>query len=106
MQNRIKHAKSRWIRLVSLLMIPVFLFSMEIVQIPKAQAAEITRKFLYVAETGNDYTGNGSSESPYRSIKRAADEETAGGNPLETTDESNDETDETINDDNTEGETE
>jgi hypothetical protein len=59
-------------------MIPVFLFSMEIVQIPKAQAAEITRKFLYVAETGNDYTGNGSSESPYRSIKRAADEATAG----------------------------
>ena len=78
MQNRIKYAKSRWIRLVSLLMIPVFLFSMEIVQIPKAQAAEITRKFLYVAENGNDYTGNGSSGSPYRSIKRAADEATAG----------------------------
>ena len=34
------------------------------------------------------------------------DEETAGGDPLETTDEINNETDEAINDDNTEGETE
>ncbi|MGN0606427.1 MAG: DUF1565 domain-containing protein, partial [Oscillospiraceae bacterium] len=33
---------------------------------------------IYVAENGNDYTGNGSSENPYRSIKKAADEATAG----------------------------
>lgn len=46
--------------------------------IPKAEAAEISGRLIYVAENGNDYTGNGSSESPYRSIKKAADEATAG----------------------------
>lgn len=35
-------------------------------------------RLIYVAENGNDYTGNGSSENPYRSIKKAADEATAG----------------------------
>ena len=44
----------------------------------QAQAADISGRVLYVAENGNDNTGNGSSESPYRSIKKAADEATAG----------------------------
>ena len=44
----------------------------------KAEAAEISGRVLYVAENGNDFSGNGSSENPYRSIKKAAEEATAG----------------------------
>lgn len=43
-----------------------------------AHAADISGNVLYVAENGNDFTGNGSSGNPFRSIKKAADEATAG----------------------------
>lgn len=41
------------------------------------EAADISGKIIYVSEDGNDFSGNGSSGSPYRSIKKAADEATA-----------------------------
>lgn len=44
----------------------------------KAEASEISGRLLYVSEKGNDFTGNGSSDNPYRSIKKAASEATAG----------------------------
>ena len=59
-------------------MIPMMFFSMGTMNIPEAEAVETAERLIYVAENGNDYIGNGSSESPYRSIKKAADEATAG----------------------------
>lgn len=57
----------------------VFLFqSINIIDLPETEAADISGRVLYVAENGNDYTGNGSSGNPYRSIKKAAAEATAG----------------------------
>lgn len=44
----------------------------------RVDAADGGGRTIYVSETGNDYTGNGSSGSPYRSIKKAAGEATAG----------------------------
>ena len=48
------------------------------VPLPQVKAADISGRIIYVAENGSDQTGNGSSGSPYRSIKKAADEATAG----------------------------
>ena len=72
--------RSFWRTLVSLSLVTSLLVptaGMGLGALPTA-AADVTRRTLYVAENGNDYTGNGSSESPYRSIKKAADEATAG----------------------------
>ncbi|MBQ8914054.1 MAG: DUF1565 domain-containing protein, partial [Lachnospiraceae bacterium] len=52
--------------------------NLSILPLPQVKAADISGRIIYVAENGNDYTGNGSSGSPYRSIKKAADEATAG----------------------------
>ena len=65
--------------LLSLLTVPAMLCpDMGIVNVPHASAGDISGRVIYVAENGNDYTGNGSSASPFRSIKKAADEATAG----------------------------
>ncbi|MBR7039795.1 MAG: carbohydrate-binding protein [Oscillospiraceae bacterium] len=72
--------RSFWGTLVSLSLVTSLLAptaGMGLGALPTA-AADVTRRTLYVAENGNDYTGNGSSERPYRSIKKAADEATAG----------------------------
>lgn len=34
------------------------------------EAADISGTSIYVAETGNDFSGDGSSGNPYRSIKK------------------------------------
>lgn len=47
-----------------------------VINVTEVKAVETNERFIYVAENGNDYTGNGSSGSPYRSIKKAADEVT------------------------------
>lgn len=73
-----ENAQCLWTRLLSLILIPILFFNMGIISAPEAEAVETNDRFLYVAENGNDYTGNGSSESPYRSIKKAADEATPG----------------------------
>ena len=52
--------------------------SLIIPPLPHINAADISGRIIYVAENGNDYTENGSSGSPYRSIKKAANEATAG----------------------------
>ncbi len=78
MKNETITTKRRWIRVVSLLMVPLLLFQMGIIRAPRSEAEEIIGRVLYVAENGNDYTGNGSSGSPYRSIGKAAAEATAG----------------------------
>jgi len=52
--------------------------SLSILPLPQVKAVDISGRIIYVAENGSDYTGNGSSGSPYRSIKKAADEATAG----------------------------
>ena len=65
--------------LLSLLTVPALLMpNAGIVKLTEAKAAEISGRVLYVAENGNDAGGNGSSQSPYRSIKKAAAEATAG----------------------------
>ena len=65
--------------LLSLAMVPMLLAPYNgIARLSSARAADVSGRVLYVAENGNDYTGNGSSESPYRSIKKAAEEATAG----------------------------
>jgi hypothetical protein len=65
--------------LLSLLTVPALLMpNAGIVKLTEAKAAEISGRVLYVAENGNDSGGNGSSDNPYRSIKKAADETTAG----------------------------
>ena len=61
-----------------LLLIPVFLLNIGIIKLPAAKAAGTNERFIYVAENGNDYSGNGSSGSPYRSIGKAAEEATPG----------------------------
>ena len=73
-----ENAQCLWTRLLSLVLIPILFFNMGIISAPEAEAVKTNDRFLYVAENGNDYTGNGSSESPYRSIKKAADEATPG----------------------------
>ena len=73
-----------WRRLLSLVAVPALFFNMGvindvgIVNIPEVKAVETNERFIYVAENGNDSTGNGSSGSPYRSIKKAANEATPG----------------------------
>lgn len=44
----------------------------------KPQTVTAIENFIYVSESGNDYSGNGSSENPYRTIGKAASEATAG----------------------------
>ena len=76
-----KNAKPHYQRgiLLSLFTIPALLMpNTDIVNLTAAEAAEISGRVLYVAENGNDSSGNGSSQSPYRSIKKAAAEATAG----------------------------
>ncbi|MBQ1463427.1 MAG: carbohydrate-binding protein [Ruminococcus sp.] len=67
------HPKGQYGKLLSLLLIPALAMNMGIICAPEAHAAETNGKFIYVAENGNDFSGNGSSGSPYRSIKKAAD---------------------------------
>ncbi|MBE6853216.1 MAG: carbohydrate-binding protein [Ruminococcus sp.] len=78
LKKETRKSEHRWIRLVSLLMVPLLLCNMGIINVTRAEADAINRRLIYVAENGNDYTGNGSSGSPYRSIKKAAGEATAG----------------------------
>ncbi len=63
---------------LSLFLAMALFFNMSIISVPKAEASETIGRFIYVAENGNDYTGNGSSENPYRSIKKASGEATPG----------------------------
>ncbi|MBR1898935.1 MAG: DUF1565 domain-containing protein [Oscillospiraceae bacterium] len=63
--------------LMSLFLIPALVFqSMGPVHPIRTRAADT--RTLYVAENGNDSTGNGSPDNPYRSIKKAAEQATAG----------------------------
>ncbi len=78
MGKKIKNSEKYFKKILSLTMIPMMFFSMGTMNIPEAEAVETAERLIYVAENGNDYIGNGSSESPYRSIKKAADEATAG----------------------------
>ena len=73
-----RNLKWQWKRLLSIFLIPIFFFNLGIINVPRAKAIETNARFIYVAENGNDYTGNGSSGNPYRSIKKAADEATPG----------------------------
>ena len=63
--------------LMSLFLIPALVFqTMGPVHSIRTRAADT--RTLYVAENGNDSTGNGSPDNPYRSIKKAAEQATAG----------------------------
>ena len=66
--------------LLGIFMIPSLLFQPVGTMMPHiyVRAAEQGGRTIYVSESGNDFTGNGSSENPYRSIKKAADAATAG----------------------------
>ena len=77
-KKEIVKSKHRLTSMLSLIIVPVLIINIGIINVTKAEAAEIIRRFIYVAENGNDYTGNGSSSNPYRSIKKAADQATAG----------------------------
>lgn len=76
MGKAIKIPKYNFGKILSLLVVPVLFLNMSIVHIPKAEA--VSERVIYVSTTGNDYSGNGTSENPYRSIRKAADEATAG----------------------------
>ena len=78
MKTTIQTNRNHWTRWLCLILIPIFLLGTGVIEIPEAAAAETNSRFLYVAENGNDYTGNGSSGSPYRSLQKAASEATAG----------------------------
>lgn len=78
MKKSVSDSQKQWKRLLSIFMVSILLFNVCIIVPPEAKAAETNGRFLYVAENGNDSSGNGSSENPYRSIKKAADEATAG----------------------------
>ena len=67
-----KDRKKRHGKMLSLLLIPLLSLNMGSISAPEVHAAETNGKFIYVAENGNDFSGNGSSGSPYRSIKKAA----------------------------------
>ena len=77
-----RKAKSRQHKgfLLGIFMIPSLLFQPVSTMMPHiyVNAADGGGRTIYVSETGNDFTGNGSSESPYRSIRKAAGEATAG----------------------------
>lgn len=73
-----KFSKCNWRKLLSLILIPVLCLNLGIINVSETKAADITERFIYVATTGNDFSGNGSSENPYRTIKRAAAEVTPG----------------------------
>ena len=78
MKKRNRNSDFRLNRLLSLFMIPVLLLNIGIIRLSETKAESITQRIIYVAENGNDYTGNGSSGNPYRSIAKAADEAIAG----------------------------
>lgn len=48
-------------------------FQMSVVAPIHVSSADISGKVIYVSVDGNDYSGNGSSGSPYRTIKKAAE---------------------------------
>lgn len=78
MKKIIRDQEWQWRRLLSLFLIPILFLNLGIINAPRTEAAETNGRFIYVAENGNDNSGNGSSENPYRSIKKAADEATPG----------------------------
>ncbi len=78
MKSQIRNPEWQWKRLLSIFLTLIFFFYPGIINAPGAEAAETNERFIYVAENGNDYIGNGSSGNPYRSIKKAADEATPG----------------------------
>lgn len=65
-------------RLFSFFMTLTLILNMGMIRVSRTEAAETNERFIYVAENGNDSSGNGSSENPYRSIKKAANEVTPG----------------------------
>ena len=73
-----KNHKSKGLRLSGAFLSTVLFFQVSILTVPKASAAETNERFLYVSTTGNDFSGNGSYDNPYRTIKKAADEVTPG----------------------------
>ena len=73
-ENKLSHAK----KLLCIITTLMLIWSICILTVPRTTVKAADRRVIYVAENGNDYTGNGSSQSPYRSIKKAASEATAG----------------------------
>ncbi len=77
-KKKVRNPKHLWRRLLNLLLIPMLCLNMGIFSVSPAKADQISERLIYVAETGNDFSGNGTSDSPYRSIKKAAAEATPG----------------------------
>lgn len=78
MKPKLRDPKFKLKSLLSLFLAMALFLNISIISVPKAEAAETNERFIYVAENGNDNSGNGSSEDPYRSIKKAANEVTPG----------------------------
>jgi len=70
MKSKIRFSVFQWKRFLSVLIVPAVILSTGTVTVPKADASS---NLIYVSTTGNDYTGDGSSNNPYRSIRRAAE---------------------------------
>lgn len=68
--------KSQWKRFLSLFVVSILFLNMSIItDVPKSEASENS---IYVAITGNDFSGDGTSGNPYRTIAKAAEEAVPG----------------------------
>ncbi len=75
MEKITKKPKFNWRRCFSLFLIPILFLQVGIMNISKAEGSE---NLIYVAITGNDLSGNGTSSNPYRTIRKAAEVATPG----------------------------
>ena len=75
-EETMRNLQRNWRRSLSFFLTLAIVFGMD-VNVPRA-AGSAGSTTIYVATTGNDNTGNGTSGSPYKTIKKAAEAATAG----------------------------
>lgn len=75
MEKAATNPKRKWKMLICVFLVLILVFGVGIFIVSKIGTRE---KLIYVATTGDDVTGKGTSGSPYRTIKKAAEMATPG----------------------------
>ena len=76
MNTIIGGTKSKWKCIANFLIAAIMLLNLTAFDVPKKATA--LENVIYVSESGNDFSGNGTSDNPYRSIGKAASQAVAG----------------------------
>lgn len=76
MNTIIGGTKSKWKCIANFLIAAIMLLNLTAFDVTKKATA--LENVIYVSESGNDFSGNGTSDNPYRSIGKAASQAVAG----------------------------